>query len=282
MLDKVQEFVGQLHNAHTQAAYGNDLNQFYEYLSRRTPPVSSWQEVREEHVRGFLDELMRREYAASSIARKIAVVKSFFAFLEEQRVVAYNPADHVEVPRPRHAAPRVLTPEEVERLMSAAADSHSPKGLRDRALLELMYATGLRASEVVSLVVDDVDLERGVLRFRPNADRVLTLALPARTVEALRAYLERARSRIVAHPDEPHLFLNLRGRPLTRQGLWLIIRDCVRRADIPAPVSPHTLRHTFVAHRARAGDGAGDDELAAQGHARDPLSALVYEYEHEE
>ena len=248
MLDKVQEFVDQLQNLHTQAAYENDLTQFVTYISQETPPPSSWHAVSEEHVRGFLHDLLRREYAPSSIARKMAVIKRFFAYLVETGYLHHNPAENVETPRAKSTTPRVLSREEVERLLQAPANDHSPKGLRDRALLEVMYATGLRASEVVALTVHDVDLVRGKLRCRTGPTKVRLASLPLRALEALREYLERGRPRLVHNPDNPHLFVNLRGNPLTRQGLWLIIREYVKQADIPAPVSPHTLRHTFVAH----------------------------------
>ncbi len=251
MLDKIQEFIDQLQNAHTQAAYENDLTQFVTYMSEHTSPPSSWQAVSEEHVRGFMHYLLKREYASSSIARKMAVIKRFFAYLVEKGYLHHNPAENVETPRAQSPTPRVLSREEVERLLQAPANDHSPKGLRDRALLEIMYATGLRASEVVSLTVDDVDLVRSKLRCRTGPDKVRSVSLPARALHALHDYLERGRPRLVHNPDNSYLFVNLRGKPLTRQGLWLIIREYVKRANIPAPVSPHTLRHTFVAHHLR-------------------------------
>lgn len=249
MLDKIQEFIDRLENPHTQAAYENDLTQFVEYLSQQAAPPNSWDAVSEDHIRGFLHHLFEREYALSSIARKIAVVKRFFAHLVEAGHLSHNPAENVESPRAKGATPRILSPEEVERLLRAPADDHSPKGLRDRALLEVMYATGLRASEVVALTIDDVDFIRGRLRcgITPENDRILSI--PTRALEALRTYIERGRPRLVHNPDNRHLFVNLRGQPLTRQGLWLIIREHVKRANIKGPVSPHTLRHTSVAHQ---------------------------------
>ena len=249
---------------HTVVAYRNDLDQFLERLS--VDGVSSWEQVTREHVLDFLHWLEEAGYAVSTVARKVAAVRSFFHFLVEQGELEDDPSATVPPPQVPRRAPRVLSAEEIDRLLDAPRGSDTPKALRDRALLEFLYATGMRASEVIGLKVEDLDLERGEVHCRRSRQEECTLSLPPRAVEALRLYVEQGRPHLVRQVEVDTLFVNHRGQPLTRQGLWLIVREQAEMAGLGKAVTPHMLRHSFATHLLES--GAPLQEVQARlGHA---------------
>lgn len=268
MLDTVEAFLEDIDaKPNTVAAYRNDVTQFLTFLKEEyeDTPIH-WSALQQRHVEAFLYYLMEREYAASSVARKIAAVKRFCQYLVSQGILHENPANDVETPRVKKSSPQTLTVEQVERLLSQPARKTSAKGRRDAAMLETLYATGLRVSELVSLRLTDVDLSSGTLRTSGPDGSERRIPLTERAKGALRTYIEHGRVQLVNDPSERHLYLNMRGGPLTRQGLWLIIREYVEQAGIDANVSPHTLRHTFAAHQLQ--DGANVEEVQkVLGHA---------------
>jgi integrase/recombinase XerD len=241
------------YSEHTVAAYRNDLSQLSEYLAGEA--VSSWQVVGRRHILDYVLYLKSREYAPATVARKIAAVKSFFHFLVADGVLSEDPTVAVDSPPVDKHLPHPLSPAEVAQLLAEPANANTPKAARDRALLELMYATGMRASEVIELEVDAVDLEVGTVRCvgKGNKERVLPLYESAR--EALDAYLENGRVSLLHGRDEKALFVNHRGQPLTRQGLWLIVKEYAEAAGIRRRVTPHTLRHSFATHMLDGGAG---------------------------
>jgi integrase/recombinase XerD len=208
---------------------------------------------------------MNREksYASSSVARKVAAVKSFFKYLAKQDLIDTNPAKKVESPKVEKRLPQPLSPAEAARLLraplqeaeaesEAAEEGPTAKQLRDAALLRTLYATGMRVTEVVSLQVKDVDLDEDQIRCGENDDaRALPIDDPTHAI--LDAYLENGRPRLLKDEAETALFLNHRGQQLTRQGLWLIIKSYAQAADLDTPVTPHTLRHSFAAHKLEEG-----------------------------
>ncbi|GAP62657.1 integrase/recombinase XerD [Ardenticatena maritima] len=249
MQEQIAAFIETLSSSqNTRLAYQNDLTQFLDFLRQQDPPPRSWQEVTTEHVQAFVFFLREREYANSSVARKMAAVRRFFAFLKKRGDLAENPAKKVGSPRVEKKKPIVLTHDEVERLLAAAAGEPGAKGLRDHAMLQVMYATGVRVSELVNLRLQDVDLSSCSVRVRSGRRRERVLPLSTAACEALRRYVEEARLALVASPDEQALFVNARGTKLTRQGVWLIIREYTEKAGLEKEVSPHTLRHTFAVH----------------------------------
>jgi integrase/recombinase XerD len=238
---------------HTVAAYRNDLTQFLTYLTGEG--VFSWQEVGYEYIQRYVLYLKQREYAPSTVSRKVAAVKSFFHFLVADGVLRDDPTASVDSPSVDRHLPHPLSREEVARLLAVSARSNTAKGVRDRALLELMYATGMRASEVIQLEVGAVDLEAGTVRCVGKGDKERILPLYERARDAIQAYIEGSRVRLLRGRDEAILFVNQRGRPLTRQGLWLIVKECAAAADIEQEVTPHTLRHSFATHMLDGGAG---------------------------
>jgi integrase/recombinase XerD len=246
-------------SANTIAAYRNDLSQFSAYL--QAPPsadhavaVQVWTELTDDHLNRYLLHLREREYAASTVARKTAAIKSFCPHLMTQGTMRADPAARMASPRVEKYVPKAISPEEVERLLEQPCrqdGARRPEVLRDRAMLETLYAAGMRVSELVALNLDDLDLERSRVRCSGKAGRQRTVPLRPSAVAALRSYLDEGRPSL-ALGDEAALFLNHRGNRLTRQGFWLILKSYAQQAGI-GDVTPHTLRHSFAAHALRHG-----------------------------
>ncbi len=261
MQDEIQAFLDHLEgerrlSPHTIMAYRNDLGQFLAYLEGLDPArrPRGWGNVTRDHVIGYLLAMREREYAGTTIARKSAAVRSFFTFLLSQNLLTVDPTAELDTPKVARALPTALSPEEVDRLL-AAPDPATPIGLRDKALLELLYATGMRVSEAVGLDLDDVDLQTGMVRCVGKGNKERVLPLYQRVLAILRDYVTIARPRLQAREETQAFFLNRRGQRLTRQGLWLIIKHYVDEVGIQGEVTPHTLRHSFATHMLRGGAG---------------------------
>jgi integrase/recombinase XerD len=259
MQAQINEFLEYLevekgYSTNTLAAYHNDLGQFLVFLQQLPPEQrpETWRDVTRDHIISYILEMKEREYASSTIARKVAAVKSFFKFLEDTGQVPTSPARDLETPRAEKHLPATISAEEVDRLLAAPSDA-TPAGLRDRAMLELLYATGLRVSELVSLNIEDVNLDEGTVRCMGKGKKERVLPIYDRARAALWRYLEKGRPQLLTSEDERALFLNRRGTRLTRQGLWLIIKRYVEQVGITENVTPHTLRHSFATHMLRGG-----------------------------
>jgi len=233
----------------TLEAYRSDLLQFGAYLERQDTDV-----LAAEHtdLAGFLDELAagsddRPPAASATLQRKAACLRSFYRHLRREGLLDRDPTADLRAPRKSQRLPHVLARGEVQKLLATPKGTH-PAALRDRALLELMYACGLRASEAIDLSVADVDLDHGVLRARGKGSKERLVPVGREAVGAVTAYLQRGRPALVGLRDEPHLFVNHRGAGLTRQGLYKIVQRHARSAGLEGKMSPHTLRHTFATH----------------------------------
>ncbi len=237
------------YSSNTIAAYSNDLNQFITFVRDQDEPVASWADVNHLVLQAYVSKLQERKYASSTVARKVAAIKSFFHFLHSEHRITVDPTIKLESPRVKKRLPKSLDTRQIELLLAAPPKDGSPKSLRDRALLSMLYATGMRVTEVVTLSVADANIEKTQIRCESHDNRPRRLPLPAEAVEALIAYLERGRPFLAKDPDVTALFLNHRGERLTRQGLWLIIKVYAKRAGLPSNVTPHTLRHSFAAHK---------------------------------
>ena len=188
--------------------------------------------------------------APSTIARKVAALKSFFNYLTVKNIIPPIHQRAWKRPKWPSAHPKTMTSEEVERLLAAPGTGNSPKTLRDRALLELLYATGVRVSELVSFRMDDVNLADKTVRVKSEDNgRERTVPMSDKAAECLQIYIERGRPHFVkSSGNQAALFLNQRGQQLTRQGMWLIIKEYAARAGLNYEVTPHMLRHSFAAH----------------------------------
>ena len=233
----------------TLEAYRSDLQQYGDFLARRAiDPLT----VTPAQLAAFVTELAdgradRPAAAAATLQRKTACLRSFYRHLRRDGILEHDPTSELRAPRSRARLPKVLSRDEVVRLLGQPQGS-SPAAYRDRALLETMYACGLRASEAISLELRDVDLEAGILRARGKGSKERIVPIGGKAIESLDAYLERVRPRLVGIRDEMRVFVNLRGGGLSRQGLYKIVQRHARSAGLERRMSPHTLRHTFATH----------------------------------
>jgi integrase/recombinase XerD len=233
----------------TLEAYHSDLLQFAEFLDRRGVGL---REARHADVAAFLSELAqgstgRRPVAATTLSRKVACLRSFYRHMRRENAIDHDPTADVRGPRKPQRLPRVLSRDEVNRLLRQPSGGGA-LALRDRALLELMYACGLRASEAVDLELGDVDLEEGLLRARGKGSKERLVPIGRSALAALRSYCVGARPQLLGDGGQSRVFLNRRGAGLTRQGLYKIVQGYARRAGLAEKMSPHTLRHTFATH----------------------------------
>jgi len=233
----------------TLEAYRSDLMQFGAFLRRTDADALT---ARHGDLADFVSDLAaggedRPAVSPATLQRKVACLRSFYRHLRREGEVSHDPTADLRAPRKNQKLPQVLTRGEVQRLLTAPRGT-DPGALRDRALLELMYACGLRASEAIGLEVGDVDLEAGVLRARGKGSKERIVPIGREAVLATRIYLDRGRPALVGLRDDAHLIVNRRGGGLTRQGLYKIVQRYARDAGLEGRMSPHTLRHTFATH----------------------------------
>jgi len=250
----VLDFLGYLEferglSRNTLEAYRSDLLQLGAYLDRQGVDVL---DAEHTHLAGWLADLAegdegRRPVAPATLQRKAACLRSFFRHLRRENLLDRDPTADLRAPRKSQKLPHVLGRGEVQQLLAAPRGT-DPAALRDRALLEVMYACGLRASEAIELSLADIDLQSGVLRARGKGSKERLVPVGSQAVSAVRAWLERGRPHMVGLRDEAHLFVNHRGSGLTRQGLYKIVQRHARAVGLEGRMSPHTLRHTFATH----------------------------------
>jgi integrase/recombinase XerD len=241
----------------TLDSYARDLRRYTEHLSRNG--ITELDQVHERHVNGFLAALREGSYggrplAASSAARAVVAARGLHRFAFREGLTSLDAAREVRPPAPPKRLPKALPVDDVLWLLEAAGSSNDAKGLRDRALLELLYSTGARISEAVGLDLDDVDAEARtvLLAGKGGKQRLVPIGRPA--LAALDAYLVRGRPALAARGRGlPAVFLNARGGRLSRQSAWQVLREAAERAGITAAVSPHTLRHSFATHLLEGG-----------------------------
>jgi integrase/recombinase XerD len=243
----IQEFIRAIEaqrnsSANTVGAYRTDLRQLMDYT--RQLDVSSWERVTPDLVAGFVRCLKEREYAATSIARKVAAIKSFFHYLYATGMVESDPTADLGAPKVEKYLPSVLSPIDMRKLFIAVS-TDTPAGQRDYAMLHCVHSTGMRVTELVSCDVSHLDLARGHIRCRGRNARERLLPLSLEAQRALATYLEDGRRVLVRGYGEPALFVNHHGQRLTRQGFWLIMKNYARMAGITR-ITPHTLRHSFA------------------------------------
>ena len=233
----------------TLEAYRSDLLQFGHFLAREHVDATT---LGHAELARFLSELtaggaQRPPVAPATIQRKTACLRSFYRHLRREEIISHDPTADLRSPRKSQKLPQVLTRDEVAKLL-AAPRGPEPAALRDRALLEVMYACGLRASEAVDLTVGSVDLRAGVVRARGKGAKERLIPVGRQAILAARTYLEHGRPQLVGMREERHLFVNHRGSGLTRQGLYKIVQRHAASAGLAGRMSPHTLRHTFATH----------------------------------
>jgi integrase/recombinase XerD len=241
-------------SSNTIAAYRNDLTQLTAYL-KASGDGKGWEKVDRMIIQDFILNLKQRKYAETTVARKVAAIRSFFGFLAAEGVLADNPTEGLASPRVGKMLPKAITPNEVDELLEQPCKRTTPEARRDRAMLELLYATGMRVTELVSLDLANVsvDAKNPFARCTGKGAKERIIPIHEQATEALAEYVNEARPLIVRNKNEKALFVNRRGERLTRQGFWLILKGYAKAANLRDDVTPHTLRHSFATHMLRGG-----------------------------
>ena len=227
----------------TLQSYKRDLKQFKRYLEACE---LHYNRVKEDDIKDYIRELQEDGKKASSISRCIASIRSFYQFVLRNKKIKVDPTAHIQSPKIEKRVPSVLTSKEVELLLNQPKDIDL-KGIRDTAMLEFAYATGMKVTEIISLDIDDVNLKTGMVTCR-HPDRQRNIPLGTMSLRALKEYINDARDIMIKNEDEKALFVNVNGTRLTRQGFWKIIKYYKEQAHITKDITPHVLRHSFATH----------------------------------
>ncbi len=234
----------------TLEAYSRDLLSFLDFLDHHKVPTL--EEVKPYHVQDFLSLLRVRKLSPRSVARRLAAIRSFFRFLVRRGLVPSNPTSALQSPRVGRSLPRTLSRGDVVALLDRPS-GQDPLKMRDRAMLEVMYATGMRVSELVGLDLHQIDFITGTAQVRGKGGKERVVPLGEYAIEALRAYLEQGRDRLGKRGSTRAVFLNRSGKRLTRQGFWKALKGYAKGAGIEGAVTPHVLRHSFASHLLEGG-----------------------------
>lgn len=249
MEQAIDAFIIYLHNIkktsnNTEMSYRRDLNKLRTFLALRN--IENVDDICEEDLQDFVKELERQEFKAATVSRHIASIKAFYHFLCKEQMVETDLAEALHAPKVEKKLPEIMTVEEAVSLLDQPT-SDTPKGMRDKAMLELLYATGIRVTELISLRLSDVNLKMGYIICRDgNKERMIPYGNQAK--QAVAQYLQSARNALLQDHATDILFVNCSGQPMSRQGFWKLIKSYARQAGIQAEITPHTLRHSFAAH----------------------------------
>lgn len=249
MEQAIDAFVVYLHNIkktsdNTEMSYRRDLSKLCAFLKLRG--IEKVEEIRRDDLCDFVQELEEKQLKAATVSRHIASVKAFCHYLCKEELVTSDLSEGLRAPKVEKHLPEIISVKEADTLLEQPT-ADTPKGMRDKAMLELLYATGIRVSELIGLNVGDVNLTVGFIRCRGNEkERIIPLYQTA--IKALQDYLRDIRPRIVANDEEDALFVNMSGERMSRQGFWKIIKYYQEKAEIDKDITPHTLRHSFAVH----------------------------------
>lgn len=231
--------------ANTLESYQRDLFAYTDFL--KSKGVTEIGESARSHIISYLVILQKKGRATATLSRNLASIRAFYQFLVRDRHLEHDPSVHLETPKIEKRLPKVLSLEEVETLLEGPELSQ-PSGLRDKAMLELLYATGIRVSELVSLNMGDINLDMGFLKCMGKGSKERMIPLGNIAITVIRNYIETARPRLLKAGGEYALFVNHLGKRMTRQGFWKIIKKYAQQSGITADITPHTLRHSFATH----------------------------------
>ncbi|SHE41233.1 MULTISPECIES: site-specific tyrosine recombinase XerD [Caloramator] len=247
MNELVKDFINEIAltkslSRNTIESYSRDLQQFLEYLKNEN---LDYRKVKRTNIIAYILYLQKEGKATSSILRSLATLRAFYKQNIVKGLIEQDPTIDIEAPKVEKKFPEILTIDEVETLL-AMPNEGEPKGARDKAMLEILYATGIRVTELINLNIDDVNLLLGYVKCNGSKERIVPIGKLA--IEALTNYVEKYRYTFLKNEEECALFLNHRGERLTRQGFWKVIKYYAKLANIQKEITPHTLRHSFAAH----------------------------------
>jgi len=259
--DVVESFLNYLavekgFSENTIVAYRNDLYQlssFIEEEAARRGSIPPWASFDRQSMLSYLLNLKERGYTATTMARKVAATKSFFSFMVAEGIMKTNPTQDVRSPRVGRSLPKPISISQVRRLLEQPGKLSTPEAKRDKAMLELLYASGMRVSELGALNLGDIDTKGGYVRCFGKGYKERMIPIYEGIAKVLDEYIEEARPHLTHNTEEKALFLNLRGERLTRQGLWQILKGYAKSAELDTEVTPHTLRHSFATHMLSGG-----------------------------
>lgn len=250
----IEDFISWLHESkntskNTEISYERDLKKLTRYLQSRG--IHDFSEVTDIDIRGYLNEIQRENLASATISRNIASIRALFHYLCKIDKVENDPTEELKTPKIEKKIPDILTVEEVDRLLKQP-NINTPKGIRDNAMMELMYATGMRVSELIHLQLTDVNLQMGyVICHETDKERIIPIGNVSRN--AVLQYIEHSRGFFVKNTKETSLFTNCSGKAMSRQGFWKVLKGYVEDAGIHRDITPHTLRHSFAVHMLQNG-----------------------------
>jgi len=245
----VQKFINFLEkdkrlSLNTLQSYRRDIEQYMIYLQEIN--LQNVISTNKTTVIAYLLHLQKKGRATSTISRNLASIRSFYQYITKSKIIEHDPTSELESPKVEKKLPQILSTQEVELLLEQPK-CIDLKGYRDKAMLEFLYATGIRVTELINLDVNDVDLEMGFVRCNKGS-RERMIPVGSMAISALQEYLRKSRGLLIASNDEKAIFVNINGRRLTRQGFWKIIKLYKNQAKISKDITPHTLRHSFAAH----------------------------------
>lgn len=240
-------------SGNTTASYMRDIRQFADWLCNSVK--KDILEVTQLNIRSYLSYLEQIGKSNATISRSVASLKNFYAYLLTSGFVEKNPVNDVHIDRGEKKLPQILTGREIELLLSQPVCVDA-KGYRDKAMLEVMYATGIRVSELIELDIDDVNIEQGIIKCS-RSKKVRSIPLYPAALKALKIYIKDIRASMLADPMEPALFVNMNGSRMSRQGFWKILKHYQETANIEKEITPHTLRHSFAVHLLENGADLG-------------------------
>ncbi|OGP90981.1 MAG: site-specific tyrosine recombinase XerD [Deltaproteobacteria bacterium RBG_16_48_10] len=232
-------------SANTIAAYSHGLNRFLEHLGRKG--IEEIKDISKNDIRAFLLTLKKRGLSSKTIVRNLVSIRTFLRFLNEEGFLPINPAEEIESPKVTQTLPQILSLKEVEQLLEQP-DVKTPLGIRDRAMLEILYATGMRVSELTQLPVHHVNLEAGYVILYGKGSKERVVPIGSEAMKWVQLYLKEARERLSKGRESPFLFTNRSGKRMSRQQFWKNIKTQGRRAHLRKRITPHLLRHSFASH----------------------------------
>lgn len=249
MEQAIDRFIEYLHNVkntstNTELSYRRDLKKVIAFFDSKG--LTRLVDVKEEDLRDYMTSMDEQHFAAATVSRNIASIKAFFHFLFQEKMIAKDISENLKAPKIEKKLPEILTTEEVVKLLEQPSGD-SPKEIRDRAMLELLYATGIRVTELITLKVSEVNLPMSFIICKDaHKERVIPFGMAAKN--ALVKYLTQARDKMIEDKSSDILFANCSGSAMSRQGFWKLIKHYAKKAGITADITPHTLRHSFAAH----------------------------------